>query len=429
MLNGIFAAVVLGSVLFAAFTGRMDALSAALFDTVKSAVEIALGLVGALAFFLGLTRIASDAGLLRSLARALSPILVRIFPDVPRDHPALSAMVLNIASNLLGLGNAATPFGIKAMIELDRLNPVKGTASNAMVTFLAINTAGLAILPTTILALRSEAGSRDPAGILPATWAAGLVGTLVAVVAALLLARLKHFRAAPASVAAGEPASATVDAVPVEVPSPAWSAGRTLVAGAFGVALLAALVRHVWLHGAVGAMRDLISGWAIPVLVAAVVATGWAKGVAVYDALVAGAKEGFDVALRILPYLVAVLAMVALFRASGALTLIAGWVGPVTALVGMPAEVLPVALLRPFSGSGAFGVLSELVRTHGPDSPTGFIACAVHGSTETTFYVLAVYGGAVGLRRMRHALPACLLADVAAVLTAIWVAARLVPGP
>ncbi len=425
MLNAFFVALVLISVLAAAFTGHMEAVSSSALDAAKKAVELAIGLVGALSLFLGLMRVAQDGGLLRLLARAAAPVMRRLFPDVPADHPAMSAMILNIASNVLGLGNAATPFGIRAMQELDRLNPVKGTATNAMVLFLAINTAGLAILPTTVIALRASAGSKDPAGILAATWVASGCATIVAIAAAILLAKLPRFKATnPHGMVRDAPEAAPLPSAPAEAERTPPRFGGWLAA-AYGAAVVIALALHF--RSDAGATpwgelaRGVLSFWMVPLLIAALVLFGWARGVRVYESVVEGAKEGFQVALRIIPYLVAILVAVAMFRASGCLDLFVAAVSPLTAPWGLPAEALPMAVLRPLSGSGAFGVMSEILATHGPDSYLGYLVSTMQGSTDTTFYILAVYFGAVGIKKTRHAVPAGLLADAAGLTAAVLV--------
>lgn len=422
MLNAFFVALVLISVLVGALTGHMEAVSASALDAAKKSVDLAIGLVGAMSLFLGLMRVAQDGGLLRILAKGAAPVMRRLFPDVPPDHPAMSAMILNIASNVLGLGNAATPFGIRAMQELDRLNPVKGTATNAMVLFLAINTAGLAILPTSVIALRAAAGSKDPAGILVATWLASACATIAAIAGATVLARLPLFRVAPGGPSAME--AAPSDPPPSIPDEPARTPPRfgAVVAAAYAAAVLAA--------AALALIRDprgVLSFWMLPLLIAALVLFGWARGVRVYESVVTGAKEGFDVALRILPYLVAILVAVGMFRASGCLDLFVAALAPLTAPWGLPAEAVPVALLRPLSGSGAFGVMSDILTTHGPDSYLGRLVSTMQGSTDTTFYILAVYFGAVGIKKTRHAVPAGLFADAAGMLASV-AAARMLFG-
>ena len=423
MLNGLFIIVVVSSILLAGLTGRMEPLTQTILTSARDAVTLAIGLVGVMAFFLGLMRVAEDGGLLRQIARAIGPIMQRLFPGVPIDHPAMSAMILNIASNMLGLGNAATPFGIRAMEQLDTLNGRKGTASNAMVLFLAINTAGLAILPSGVVGLRASLGSADATGIFFPTWFASGAATLVGILAATALARLPRFRETEPPIIAPEAASTTAaPAVDEAVRAPT---ARRWVVWIFWAAFLAVLARHFLVPPVAEPLPTLVRGvlsfWMLPALVAGLILYGWQRGVRVYDSLVTGAKQGFEVALRIIPYLVAILVAVGMFRAAGGIDAMVTIVSPLTNLIGMPAEALPMAVLRPLTGSGAFGVMTEIMNTHGPDSLVGYMVSTFQGSTETTFYVLAVYFGAVGITETRHALPACLLADVTGILAAVFI--------
>ena len=434
MLNAIFIVIVVAAVLLAAAAGKMPELTLAIVTEAKEAVELAIRLVGVMALFLGLMRVLERGGLLRTLARALAPVMRRLFPEVPPDHPAMSAMILNFGANMMGLTNAATPFGIKAIEELDRLNGSKGTATNAMVLFLALNTSGLAILPSGVISLRASLGSQDPAGIFVTTWVASGCATIVALLAAMALARLPRYRAtkpplAPSAVAAHEtaPAAEALPGMPEEAREPV-SRWRALAVGAFWAVFVALLVNTVWGQasgGALDVLQSVASYWILPALVVGMVLFGWMRGVQVYAAVVEGAKEGFQVALRIIPYLVAILVAVGMLRASGGIDLIVRWLDPVTSLIGMPAEALPMALLRPLSGSGAYGVMAEIMKAHGPDTHIGYLVSTLQGSTETTFYVLAVYFGAVGVTRTRHALPACLLADAAGTLAAVLIVGLL----
>ena len=447
MLNGLFVTVALSSILLAAATGRMEELTGSILASARGAVDLAIGLVGVMAFFLGLMRVAENGGLLALLARAVRPVMRRLFPDVPEDSPAISAMILNVSANLMGLGNAATPFGVKAIQELDKLNGRPGTATNAMALFLAINTAGLAVLPSGMIGVRASLGSEDAAGIFFPTWFASGSATVVGVTAALLLARVGRFRRtepppAPANAAAPGPTpdaaagpepsapkgpvrQVAADAAASPNPAPEPSAGRRWIGRAFWIGLLALAVRdflaRLGSESALDAFRGMTSFWMLPALVSALVLYGWVRGVRVYDSLVEGAKQGFDVALRIIPFLVAILVAIGMFRAAGGIDALVAALGPVTGLVGMPAEVLPVAVLRPLSGSGSLGVAAEIIQAHGPDSLIGYLASTIYGSTETTFYTLAVYFGAVGIRDTRHTLPACLLADVAGILAATFI--------
>lgn len=420
MLNGIWLALILSSILCAAFTGRMDALQQKALESAGEAVKLVIGLVGVMAFFLGLMRVARDGGLLLAVARALEPLMRRLFPDVPRDHPAMGAMIMNLASNVLGLGNAATPFGLKAMTELDRLNPRPGVASDAMVLFLAINATSVAILPLGTIAVRAAAGSTSPASILVPTLIATTTSTAVAVAMHFLLRRRRRFRIE--GFAAVEPPAAATEGGAPEIPGPKQmppppGRGVQLVLFGFTLAFAAALVLQVATSLATkepgDVARDVLSSWLLPALIAAFLGVGLRGGVRVYESAVEGAREGIEVAVRIVPFLVVILVAVAMFRASGALDFVVSVLDPLTSRLGVPAEALPMALLRPLSGSGAFGVMSEILKTHGPDSFIGVLVSTYQGSTETTFYVLALYFGAARVREGRHALAACLAGDVA----------------
>jgi spore maturation protein SpmA len=430
-LNAVFLAIVL--IAFAAAAVRqllwvpagpeaaspMELLTTGAIEAAGGAVTLAIGLVGVMALFLGLMKVAEEGGLLVIIAKTVRPLMVRLFPEVPAEHPAMGAMILNISANALGLGNAATPFGIRAMQELDKLNAHKGTASNAMALFLAINTSSVTLLPTGVVALRASLGSQDPAGIVPTTLFATICSTAVAIFAAKLYQRFSALPAAPTSeTAAGGEA-------PVAIGDPQAAEGPALGAGASGaypvwvsVLVLAGLVGFGVLTVFQG---KAIAPWIIPGLIVGLLGFGALRGVRVYEVLVEGAKDGFQVALRIIPYLVAILVAVGMFRASGAMDVLVGALGRVTGLVGLPAEALPMALLRPLSGSGAYGVMAAILQdpATGPDSYTGYLVSTLQGSTETTFYVLAVYFGAVQIRRIRHALAAGLTADLAGIIAAV----------
>jgi spore maturation protein SpmA len=375
-------------------TDAMKLVGKAALDGAKASVDLAISLVGAMTLFLGLMKVVEAAGGLDALARLIRPVMVRLFPDVPPDHPAMGAMILNLASNVLGLGNIATPFGIKAMQELEKLNKTPGTATNAMVLFLAINTSGVAVLPTGVIALRASLGSHDPAAIFVPTLVATSCSTIVAVISAKLLARVFPPPTPPEQFPNTE---RLVDFVPV----------------VFALAALAGLVTVVYTQG------ELASAWIIPVLIVGMLTVGVMRGVKIYETFIEGARDGFQSAIRIIPYLVAILTAVGMFRASGAMDRLVGWFAPVVRVIGMPPEVLPLALLRPLSGSGAFALTGELTKTYGPDSLVGQVAGTLQGSTETTFYVLAVYFGAVGIVKSRHAVATGLLTDIAGAIGAI----------
>jgi spore maturation protein SpmA len=396
----------------------MEVLSAAMIESAAGAVDLAIGLVGVMTLFLGLMKVAEAGGMLTMLARLIQPLMVRLFPEVPANHPAMGAMILNMSANALGLGNAATPMGIRAMQELDKLNPHPGTATNAMALFLAINTSSITLLPTGVIALRASAGSADPAAILPSTLFATLCSTATAIVAAKIYCRWSPIRPTPPgeSIAADGQAAAPCDDPPMPVQDgyPKWISY-------VGLALLAAAVPLTVLYG------RLLSPWVIPGLMLFFLLFGAVRRVRVYEVLVDGAKEGFQVALRIIPYMVAILTAVGMLRASGALDAFIGWISPLTAPLGLPAEALPMALLRPLSGSGAYGIMAALLNDPaiGPDSYTGYLVSTLQGCTETTFYVLAVYFGAVQIRRVRHALATALTADVVGIAAAVAVCGYL----
>ncbi|MQA66354.1 MAG: spore maturation protein [Alphaproteobacteria bacterium] len=403
----------------------MAMLAKGMVDQAGASVTLAIGLIGVMALFLGLMKVAEAGGLLVIIARTIRPLMTRLFPDVPADHPAMGAMILNFSANVLGLGNAATPFGIRAMQELERINPHKGTASNAMALFLAINTSSITLLPTGVIAIRAAAGSTDPAAIVPTTLFATICSTTVAIIAAKLYQRFSPLPAPgtfpdtppvtredlgfadpdPAQDQAALPPVSTAEA---SASYPAWVSVAVL-----GVILALIPVTVLW--------GRIVSPWIIPGLMVALLAFGWARRVPVYEVFVEGAKEGFNVAVRIIPYLVAILVAIAMLRASGTLELFVRAVGPFTGAVGLPAEALPMALLRPLSGSGAYGLLASIINDPnvGPDSYVGLLVSTLQGSTETTFYVLAVYFGAVQIKRMRHALAAGLTADAAGIAAAV----------
>ncbi len=427
-MNRIFLIIVLIAVCFAGLkqfgfqpkadlSSPMEALSTAMVESASGAVELAIGLVGVMTLFLGLMKVAEAGGMLVILARLIRPLMVRLFPEVPPNHPAMGAMILNLSANALGLGNAATPFGIRAMQELESLNAQPGTATNAMALFLAINTSSVTLLPTGVIALRAAAGSDDPAIILPTTLLATIGSTSVAILAAKLYQHLAPMRQMSPAVgkktdpteksdAAGHNETSSLEAA--RGAYPVWVSMVALVA-------LASLIPTAILFG------KALSPWILPGLMAGFLAFGAIRRVPVYEVFVDGAKEGFQVALRIIPYLVAILVAVGMLRASGALDLLVGALAPVTGRVGLPAEALPMALMRPLSGSGAYGILASIINdpTIGPDSYTGVLVSTLQGSTETTFYVMAVYFGAVQVRRIRHAMAAALTADAAGVFFAV----------
>ena len=439
MLNTIWLAMIVAAIVCGAWTGKLDLVAKASTDSANAAVTLAIGLVGVMTFWLGLMRVLHDGGLLRALARGLRPVMVRLFPDVPADHPAMSMMILNITSNMLGLGNAATPFGLKAMMELDKLNAQKGTATNAMVLFLALNTSGLSILPTGMIAVRASLGSTAPGSIFLPTLIATTCSTAIALIVTKLVEPFWRAPPAPSAapiVTAAAPAPAT-ESREVEAAMEKFEEERPPlppVQRLLGLAVILVVIASLGLAihrqatgtvettglGWSGALTKAVNEWPLVLLIIGFVLYGAQKGVKVYDSIVEGGREGFQVALRIIPYLVVILVAIGMLRASGAIELMVRGLDPVTSLIGMPGESLPMALLRPLSGSGAYAVAAEIMKTHGPDSLLGQIVATMQGSTETTFYVLALYFGAVQVKNARHAIIPCLAADVAGLLMSVW---------
>jgi spore maturation protein SpmA len=400
----------------------MAVLSKAMIESAAGAVELAIGLVGVMTLFLGLVKVAEAGGMLRILARLIRPLMVCLFPSVPADHPAMGAMILNLSANALGLGNAATPFGIRAMQELDKLNPRPGTATDAMVLFLAINTSSVTLLPTGVIALRAAAGSLHAAAILPTTLLATIGSTTVAILAAKLYQRWSPpgpTTERPDAIRDAQPSDSRAGET-IEEEGEAYPLWVSVVA----ILFLLAMVPTAVVYG------QALSPWIIPGLMMFFLGFGAIRGVRVYEVMVQGGKEGFQVALRIIPYLVVILVAVGMLRASGAMDLLVGMLGKVTGRLGLPAEALPMALMRPLSGSGAYGIMAAIINDPavGPDSYTGYLVSTLQGSTETTFYVLAVYFGAVQVRRIRHAMAAALTADLAGVALAVAACSFLFKG-
>jgi spore maturation protein SpmA len=399
----------------------MESLSKGMIESAAGSVELALGLVGVMTLFLGLMKVAEAGGLLRVIAALIRPLMVKLFPEVPAHHPAMGAMILNLSANVMGLGNAATPFGIRAMQELNTLNARPGTATDSMALFLAINTSSVTLLPTGVIALRASAGSADPAGILPTTLFATICSTAAAIIAAKLYARF--FQGKPHNKEEGGEREDRTQASeqPLEKMPQTSAEAYPLWVSLTAIGVLCAMIPVVVMYG------KAISPWIIPCLMVGFLTYGVVMRVRVYEVFVEGAKEGFQVAVKIIPYLVAILVAVGMFRASGSLDFMVNWLGPLTEHVGLPAEALPMALMRPLSGSGAYGILASIIQNPaiGPDSYTGYVVSTLQGSTETTFYVLAVYFGAVQIRRIRHTLAAGLTADLVAVIATVFICSLL----
>ncbi|MEG0051810.1 MAG: nucleoside recognition domain-containing protein [Comamonas sp.] len=379
--------------------GQAEVFSAmvqALFSMAKLSVEVMVLLFGTLTLWLGFLRIAEKAGVVEWLAKALGPLFAKLMPEVPRGHPALGLITLNFAANGLGLDNAATPMGLKAMRALQELNPRPDSATNAQILFLVLNASSLTLLPVTIFMYRMQQGAPDPTLVFLPILLATSASTLVGLFSVALVQRLPIF--SPVVLAY---------LLPVALALSAFMAFLTTLSAA-----------------ALAQLSSLMGNLTLFALIVLFVALGAYKKVAVYDSFIEGAKEGFDVAKNLLPYLVAMLCAVGVFRASGALEYVLSGIRWLVDAVGMDArfvDALPTALVKPFSGSAARAMLIETMQTQGVDSFAALAAATIQGSTETTFYVLAVYFGAVGIQRARHAVPCALIAELAGVVAAIVV--------
>lgn len=390
MISGSYQFFVLGQ------TESFELMVKATFDMAKLSVEIAIGLVGVLSLWLGFFRIAEKSNLVLLLARALNPLFSRLMPGVPKDHPALGSITMNMAANMLGLDNAATPLGLKAMKDLQELNEDKQSASNAQILFLVLNTSSVTLLPVTIFMYRAQLGAAEPADVF-----------------------LPILFATTASTLAGLMAVAWVQKLPL------FNGVVLAYLGGF-VTLMAAGV--LWLSTLSGEMLSQYSQWvasaALLSIISLFLVAGLVKKLPIYELFVEGAKEGFETGVRLIPYLVAMLVAIGIFRASGAMDMLLSAVAGLVTLLGLSTlfvDALPVAFMKPLSGSGARAMMLEVMNHHGVDSFQGRLASIMQGSTETTFYVLAVYFGSVGIVRIRHALVCGLIADGAGIIVAIGI--------
>ena len=461
MLNGLWLGMVVLAVLIGAAAGRLREVTEGAFAMADTAVmKIALPLAGVMALWLGLMRLAERSGLVQVIAGGLRPLLRRLFPEVPENHPAMGAMVMNLAANMLGLANAATPLGLRAMRHLESLNPRPGTATNAMCTFLAINTSSIQLIPTTTVAILAAQKSQDPTAIVGTALIATFFSTLAGISAVKWMQNWRVFRVEPAGETAVPAAVASVETAaeaPAEVPAaPLSPRGRILVwllvAGFAGLWLwisaapdsyraVSAAVHAALFPGKASAslaadpasqgflLRGVgtLSLLAVPFLIAFFPTYASLRGVKVYEEFVEGAKEGFSVALRIIPFLVAILVAVGMFRGAGGIEFLQRMLSPLLTPLGFPPDLLPMTLVRPLSGGATTALFAELVQRVGPDSLTARMAGTIMGSTETTFYVIAVYFGSVAVRRTRHAVAAGLTADFAGVVASV-VVCRLMFG-
>ena len=434
MLNYIWLGLIMAALLIGGFNARMGQVAEGAIKGAETAVTIALGLIGVMAVWLGVMRLAERSGLVHILGRALRPVMTRLFPDVPENHPAMGSMLMNIAANMLGLVNAATPLGLRAMRDLERLNPHPGTATNAMCTFLAINTGSVQLIPITAIAVLASAGSANPTAIIGTALIATLFSSAAGLIAVKTFEKLPIFRPKLTELAGEAPPPAPEPETPVlTVTKPLSAARKGLMALFLALAvLLLFLLAFPESFGREPALDDAgqspfarlirsLSILAIPFLLGFFPLYGALKGLNVYEEFVEGAKEGFNVAVRIIPFLVAMLMAIMMFREAGGIDLLTVWFSPLLEFLRFPPDLLPMALMRPLSGSGSLAIFTDLVTTLGPDHLVTRMAGTLYGSTETTFYVIAVYFGAVAVHRTRHAIPAGLIADLAGIIASVIV--------
>ena len=447
MLNYVWLGLILFSLLLGGFTGRIDAVGANAIENAKNGVILAGNLVAVMTLWLGMMRLATKAGLVVWLGRALRPALGWLFPEVPKTHPALGSITMNFAANLLGLDNAATPLGLRAMEELESLNPNPGVATNAMCMLMAMNASGLTLVPTTVIGVMIAVHSRNPTAVIAPTLLATALTHVAAIGTAKLLENSPFYRLRTPTVVretaeeVPPPASAeTAEGEALEIRAEAAEALNPLIPGgkwvltAAGLTFLVMLAFVVFpeLFGrpvapdesgrlAIWRLLDGVSKLAIPWLIAIFPLYAALRRIQVYEEFIQGAREGFGVAVRILPYVVGMFLAIGMLRASGGMDLIASALRPATDLLHFPPEILPMALIRPFSSAAALGILGDIAHHYPPDSLPVLIAATLYGCSETTFYVIAVYFGAVNVRKTRHAIPAGIVADLACPISAVLV--------
>ncbi|MDO4714699.1 MAG: nucleoside recognition domain-containing protein [Bacteroidales bacterium] len=367
------------------------------FASAKTAFEISLGLTGVLSLWMGIMKVGEQGGVVQALARWLGPVFAKLFPDVPQGHPVVGNIFMNLAANMLGLDNAATPLGLKAMEGLQTLNTDKSRASNAMIMFLVLNTSGLTLIPISILVYRAQLGAAQPTDVFLPILMTTFFSTLAGVVATAIYQRINLFN-------------------------------RVLLLALGGMSL--AVAGLIWAfmqlpREQIDTVATTVANVALLTIITAFILAGMHKRINVYDAFIEGAKEGFTTAVRIIPYLVAILVAIGVFRASGAMTWLTDGIAWLVTTLGAPSEwvgALPTALMKPLSGSGARGMMVDAMTTYGADSFVGRLSCVFQGTTDTTFYILAVYFGAVGIRHTRHALTCGLIADTVGIVSAICIA-------
>lgn len=389
--------IALCKLIFLGDTTVFPAIMNSTFAQAKTAFEISLGLTGVLSLWMGVMKIGERGGLVAALARFLSPVLCRIFPDIPKGHPVMGTMFMNFSANMLGLDNAATPMGLKAMQELQELNAKKETASNSMIMFLVLNTSGLTLIPVTVLLYRAEMGAANPTDVFIPILIATTVSTIAGLLITSIYQRINLFN---------RPMMLFLLSVCLLVAGGTWGMMQ---------------LSQVQIETFSTSLANIILFSVIILFILA----GMKAKINVYDAFIEGAKEGFGTAVRIIPYLIAILVAIGVFRASGGMDVIMdgmAWCAGSLGINGDFVGALPTAIMKPLSGSGARGMMIDAMNTYGADSFTGRLACLFQGATDTTFYILAVYFGSVGIRKTRHAVTCGLLADLAGIIAAIFIA-------
>lgn len=388
--------VALGKLLITGDTEIFTTLVNSTFDSSKNAFEIAIGLTGLLAFWLGIMKIGEKSGMINALSKFLSPVLCKLFPDIPKGHPALGSIFMNLSANMLGLDNAATPLGLKAMGELQSLNPKKDTATNPMIMFLVINTSGLILIPISIMMYRAQMGAAQPTDIFIPTLITTTISTIVGITVVSISQHINLFN-------------------------------KAILSLVIGIALFFSLLMWLFLtvsRETMGTYSTLVANIILFGIIIIFIAWGIWKKANVYDAFIDGAKEGFTTAVRIIPYLVAFLVGIGVFRASGAMDILVNGIGWLVGLTGVDTTfvgALPTALMKSLSGSGANGLMIDTMQQYGADSLVGRMSCVVRGASDTTFYILAVYFGSVGITKTRNAVTCGLLADFSGIIAGIFI--------
>lgn len=382
--------------IFLGDTEVFPAIMESTFSSAETAFTISLGLTGVLSLWLGIMKIGEKGGLIDALSRWLSPIFCKLFPDIPKGHPATGSIFMNIAANMLGLDNAATPMGLKAMEQLQELNPRKDTASNPMIMFLVLNTSGLVLIPISIMVYRAQVGAAQPTDIFIPILLATFFATLTGIISVSIYQRINLLN-------------------------------RTILLFLSGVSLFIAALIYIFsllTREEISLYSTSAANILLFLIIILFILSGVRKKINVYDSFIEGAKEGFTTAVRIIPYLVAILVAIGVFRASGAMDVITGGVRYMIGMAGLDTEfveAIPTALMKPLSGSGSRGLMVDAMQTYGADSFVGRLSCLLQGSTDTTFYILAVYFGSVGIKKTRHAVPCGLIADFSGSVAAIFI--------